>query len=215
MSTQRHPARLAAALSHSMTPTNLPIIEEATASPEVSALYAEFRERFERPHVPGILKCFATHPPLLEHMMGLAQSMLFSEGVLGRCNKELIATFLSARNQCAYCADSHGAALLQQSQSTDLLQAAVACDLASPALDPTQQALLHFVGKINDNAGRLNPNDIAELRAVGWSDLQIAEAVHLAALFACFNRVVSAFGLPSQELLPILNQIPQAAAGAQ
>ncbi len=197
-----------------MTTTHLPIIEEATASPEVSALYAEFRERFKRPHVPGILMCFATHPPLLEHMMGLAQSMLFSEGALGRSNKELIATFLSARNECAYCADSHGTSLLQQGASTGLLQAAMACDLASPALDPSRQALLRFVGRINDHAGHLHPDDVAGLQAAGWSDLQIAEAVHLTALFACFNRVVSAFGVPSQELLPTSAPDPHSTAGA-
>ena len=215
MPSQLHPARPAAAPPLSMPTMNLPIIEEATASPEVSALYEEFCERFGRPHVPGTLKCFATHPPLLEHMMGLAEAMLFSEGALGRSSKELIATFLSARNQCAYCADSHGAALLQQSHSPDLLQAAIACDLASPALEPSQQALLHFVGKINDHAGRLDSNDVAEVRATGWTDLQIAEAVHLAALFACFNRVVSAFGVPSQELLPASAQDPHSIAGAQ
>ncbi len=199
----------------SLLKTQIPIIEEADAPPEVRALYAEFRERFGRPHIPGILKCFATHPPLLEHMMSLAQSMLFSEGALGRCNKELIATFLSASNQCSYCADSHGASLLQQGGSTDLLQAAMACNLASPTLEPSQQALLRFVGKINDHAGRVGPNDIAELRDIGWSDLQIAEAVHLAALFACFNRVVSAFGVPSQELLPTPpHPTSQATAGA-
>ena len=198
-----------------MTTTKVPIIEEASASPEVRALYAEFRERFGRPHVPGILKCFATHPPLLEHMMGLAESMLFSEGALGRCNKELIATFLSASNQCAYCADSHGASLLQQSGSTNLLQAAITCDLASPAFDSSQQALLRFVSKINDHAGRVNANDVADLHAAGWSDLQIAEATHLAALFACFNRVVSAFGVPSQELLPTSPEAPHSVAGAR
>ena len=195
--------------------TNLPIIEEADAAPEVSSLYAQFRERFGRTQVPGILKCFATHPPLLEHMIGLAASMLFSDGALGRCNKELIATFLSARNSCAYCADSHSAALLQQSCSSDLLQAALACDAGSSALDPPQQELLRFVGKINDHAGRLDADDVPGLRAAGWSDLQIAEAIHIAALFACFNRVVSAFGLPSQELLRTVADAPHSGAGAR
>ena len=208
-------ARFTLVPTHSIMTTNLPIVEEASAPPEVCALYAQFRERFGRTHVPGILKCFATHPPLLEHMMGLAESMLFSEGALGRCNKELVATFLSARNGCAYCADSHGASLLQQSGSTDLLQAAMACDLTSSALGPPQQALLRFVGKINDNAGRLDANDVAELRATGWNDLQIAEAVHLAALFACFNRVVSAFGVPSQEMLPAPAHAQPSTTGAK
>lgn len=194
--------------------THLPIVEEVDAPPAVRTLYAEFRRRFGRPEIPGILKCFATHPPLLEHMMGLAESMLFNEGALGRRNKELIATFVSARNQCAYCADSHGAALLQQNCPADLtsphtlepdpsglLQAALASDPSSPAFNPSEQALLRMVARITDHAGRLDPPDLAALRAASWSDLHIAEAIHLAALFACFNRVVNAFGLPSQSLL--------------
>jgi alkylhydroperoxidase family enzyme len=44
----------------------------------------------------------------------------------------------------------------------------------------------------------------SNLRIAGWSDLRIAETIHVNALFACFNRVASAFGLPSREQLPVL-----------
>jgi alkylhydroperoxidase family enzyme len=37
----------------------------------------------------------------------------------------------------------------------------------------------------------------------GWSELQIAEAIHVAALFSTFNRVANAFGLKSQGLLAL------------
>jgi hypothetical protein len=42
---------------------------------------------------------------------------------------------------------------------------------------------------------------VQNLRDQGWTDLQIAESIHLTALFATFNRVVNAFGLPSRQLL--------------
>jgi hypothetical protein len=51
---------------------NIALIEESTASGEVAALYDHFRTHFGRSDIPGILKCFATHPPLLRHMMDLA-----------------------------------------------------------------------------------------------------------------------------------------------
>jgi alkylhydroperoxidase family enzyme len=41
------------------------------------------------------------------------------------------------------------------------------------------------------------------LLSAGWSELQIAEAVHVVALFSTFNRVANAFGLASQELLSL------------
>jgi hypothetical protein len=80
---------------------NLSVVSENAASPEVKRLYARFRETFGRPQVPCILQCFATHPPLLDHMMGIAQSMLFVDGALDRQHKEMIAAFVSSANQCA------------------------------------------------------------------------------------------------------------------
>jgi alkylhydroperoxidase family enzyme len=39
------------------------------------------------------------------------------------------------------------------------------------------------------------------LRDAGWKEEQIAEAVYIIALFAFFNRVADAFGVPSQDYL--------------
>jgi uncharacterized peroxidase-related enzyme len=188
---------------------NLPIVGEAEAPDEVKRLYARFRKAFGRPEVPGILQCFATHPPLLEHMMGLAETMLFSDGALGRKNKELLATFVSSQNHCDYCADSHGFFLRLNDGSAELLEAAQACDLQSASLTPEQRALLHFAQKITEASNSVSPEDVEDLRGFGWTDLQIAEAIHLSALFACFNRVVNGFGLPSQGLLEMQGDIPR------
>jgi uncharacterized peroxidase-related enzyme len=180
---------------------NLAVVTEQNASPEVTRLYAKFREDFGRPQIPGILQCFATHPPLLEHMMGLAQSMLFVDGALDRRHKEMLSAFVSAQNQCAYCTDSHGFSFRVQGGSPEALEALMTCHLESEAITPPQRALLDFARKITQNSQSITPADIEALRTAGWSDLQIAETIHVTALFASFNRVVNAFGLPSQDLL--------------
>ena len=185
---------------------NLPVVDENTASLEVRQLYQRFREGFGRPHVPGVLQCFATHPPLLEHMLGLAKDMLFVDGALGRQNKELISAFVSASNRCAYCADSHAYSFRMQGGSQATVRAVLACDLPSEHITPQQRALLEFARKITQDAQAVMPTDIEMMRASGWSDLQIAETIHMTALFATFNRVVNAFGLPSQHLLHAFEQ---------
>jgi uncharacterized peroxidase-related enzyme len=189
--------------SRPMKAANLAVVAEQEASPEVARLYAQFRRDFGRPQVPGILKCFATHPPLLEHMMGLAQSMLFVDGALDRRHKEMLSAFVSAQNQCAYCADSHGFSFRVHGGSPEALQAVMACRLESDEITPPQRALLGFAHKITQNSQAIVPADIEVLRTAGWNDLQIAETIHVTALFASFNRVVNAFGLPSQDLLAI------------
>ncbi len=176
-------------------------VDEQTTSPEVQYLFAQFRQDFGRPQVPGILRCFATHPPLLKHMMELAKEMLFVDGALGRQNKEMISAFVSASNRCDYCADSHAYSFRVQGGTQDATDAVLACDPQSSAVSPEQRMLLLFAKKITDDSEAMTPEDIHAMRAVGWSDLQIAEAIHVTALFATFNRVVNAFGLPSQQLL--------------
>ncbi|WP_353069190.1 peroxidase-related enzyme [Tunturibacter empetritectus] len=194
--------------------TNLPIVNENDAPPEVERLYMRFRTDFGRPRVPGILQCFATHPPLLEHMMGLAQSMLFVDGALDRRHKELIATFVSSLNSCAYCADSHGFFLRTNGGSQELLTAVMQCEVDSKEFTSQQGSLLRFVQKITDDAQSVSRVDIELLHDSGWTDLQIAEAIHVTALFACFNRVVNAFGLPSQDLLSMYANAPQEEPGS-
>lgn len=185
---------------------NLPVVDEDTASPAVRQLYQRFREGFGRPQVPGILQCFATHPPLLEHMLGLAKEMLFVDGALGRQNKELISAYVSASNRCAYCADSHASSFRMQGGTQAAVRAVLACDLQSDDLTSQQRTLLEFARKITQDSQAITATEIDGMREAGWDDLQIAEAIHVTALFATFNRVVNAFGLPSQHLLDAFEQ---------
>jgi len=50
-------------------------------------------------------------------------------------------------------------------------------------------------------AYRTTPEDVQKLRDAGWLEDQIAEAVYITAMFAFFNRVADAFGIPSQNYL--------------
>lgn len=190
-------------LKASSSSINLPVVEEGEASGEVAALYDHFRSHFGRPDVPGILKCFATHPPLLRHMMDLSESLIFSEGHLSRRHKEMIATLVSTQNACPYCADSHGFFLRMNGGSAETLCALQESNLASPTLTASEQALLAFVEKINLASHEISSADIEALYLAGWNDAQAAEAIHVAALFATFNRVANAFGLESQGLLAL------------
>jgi alkylhydroperoxidase family enzyme len=61
--------------------------------------------------------------------------------------------------------------------------------------------LLDYVELITKAAYKSTPGDVQKLRDAGWSENQIAEAVYVTAMFAFFNRVADAFGIPSQEYL--------------
>ncbi len=68
-------------------------------------------------------------------------------------------------------------------------------DLATAPVSPSERTLLEFVELLTKHAYRATDADTDRLRAAGWTDPQIAEAVYITALFAFFNRVADAFGL--------------------
>jgi alkylhydroperoxidase family enzyme len=61
--------------------------------------------------------------------------------------------------------------------------------------------LLEYVELITRAASRSTMDDVQKLREAGWKEDQIAEAVYVTAMFAFFNRVADAFGIPAQDYL--------------
>ncbi len=68
-------------------------------------------------------------------------------------------------------------------------------------LTPAERTLLEYVELITKAAYRSTADDVQKLRDAGWSEEQISEAVYITAMFAFFNRVADAFGVPSQDYL--------------
>jgi len=73
--------------------------------------------------------------------------------------------------------------------------------LDQAGLTAAERALLEYVELITCAASRSTAEDVEKLRVVGWNEEQISEAVYITALFAFFNRVADAFGVPSQDYL--------------
>ena len=177
--------------------TNLSLVDERTANEEVRALFAQYRERFARTDLPGILLCFATNSALLKGMMQIAEGLLFGDSLLSRRHKEMIATFVSRQNACPYCADSHAGLLGAQGGSPEMICALQQGDLNAPLFTSAELALLKFAGKVNANSSAVIRADVETTMQAGWTEAQVEETVHIAALFAAFNRIANGFGLPS------------------
>ena len=68
--------------------------------------------------------------------------------------------------------------------------------------------MLDYSKLVTDAAYRTTPEDVQKLRDAGWSENQISEAVYITALFAFFNRVADAFGVPPQNYLVLGKMTP-------
>jgi alkylhydroperoxidase family enzyme len=73
--------------------------------------------------------------------------------------------------------------------------------LDEAGLTPAERALMEYVELVTRAAYRSTAEDVQKLRDAGWKEEQIAEAVYITAMFAFFNRVADAFGIPAQDYL--------------
>ena len=183
--------------------THIPVVDESEATGEIAAAYQYFRDQTGRQDVPGILQCFSFDPALLRQMVDMSSTLLFADGYLTRLQKEMIATWISQQNACPYCLDSHGFFLLVHGAFEEVAQKLIGGDIDGAAISDAERQLLLYVGKINGESFKATKEDVEQLRALGWSDNQIAEAVHVAAMMGLCNRVANAFGLPAQGFLDL------------
>jgi uncharacterized peroxidase-related enzyme len=181
--------------------TKIKVIEDAEATVATAAAYDFWRTGSGRQQVPGIIKCFGARPDFLRRVIDLGNTIHFSEGHLSRRHKEMIASYVSYLNRCPYWLDSHAYFLRVQGASDQCVKAIVEGKLDEAGLTPAEHVLLDYVELITQAAYRSTPDDVEKLRAAGWKEGEISEAVYITALFAFFNRVADAFGVPSQDYL--------------
>jgi alkylhydroperoxidase family enzyme len=81
-------------------------------------------------------------------------------------------------------------------------------NLDEAGLTSAERALMTYVELITNAASRSTGADVEKVRDAGWSEDQIAEAVYITAMFAFFNRVADAFGVPAQDYLHKGNMTP-------
>jgi alkylhydroperoxidase family enzyme len=78
-------------------------IEDHEAQGQCAEVYGEYlKANPQREKLPGILKCFSHRPDFLRQVMDFSTTVHFSEGHLTRRVKEMIASYVSALNQCPY-----------------------------------------------------------------------------------------------------------------
>jgi uncharacterized peroxidase-related enzyme len=152
------------------------------------------------PDAPGIVAAMSLTPGLATHMRGLADELLvhdFPGATINRAEREMLATAVSAANDCFFCMDSHGAhayALLERLGLED--QAPILDELkvgGSAGLDPKMRALVAIARTVGRNARELTEAEIAAAIDAGATDADVQLAVLIAAGFSMYNRMVDGF----------------------
>ena len=72
--------------------------------------------------------------------------------------------------------------------------AAVLADYRTAPIPEKLRAMLAFLEKLTLHPDEIGPDDVAPLRAAALEDEEIADAIHVCALFNVINRVADSLG---------------------
>jgi uncharacterized peroxidase-related enzyme len=110
-----------------------------------------------------------------------------------RSDLELAAVATSKATGCVYCASVHARAYHQLTRDTELVDA-VLRDGTAADIPAREQALVAFSAKLAMTPQEITGRDLQPLRDVGYSDLEIYDIAHAAAMFAWANRLLLTLG---------------------
>ena len=140
--------------------------------------------------VPGIRSLVMFRPETGKHLYELAQVLLRDSSPLSPAERELIATHISARNNCFFCMSSHAAAARELYADNRSVVECVIHGEDTSFLSEKMKALLNIAGKVQQSGKLVTDEDVAEARRHGAGDRDIHDTVLIAATFSMFNRYV-------------------------
>ena len=140
--------------------------------------------------LPGIVGPFAFRPETAKPMRALAEILLRGPSTLSPGERELIATCVSAQNDCYFCQTSHGAAAAHHFGGNEQLVSNVKQNFETAAISNKLKALLAIARKVQKGGKNVLSDDIERARREGATDIEIHDTVLIAAAFCMYNRYV-------------------------
>src|SRR5580698_1971993 len=138
----------------------------------------------------GIRGPMAFRPETAKPLNELAEILLHAPNSLAPGERELIATYVSHLNDCYFCQTVHGAIAAAHLDNDEDLVKRVKSDFLHADISTKLKALLVIAGKVQRGGKHVTASDVEEARNAGAADIEIHDAVLIAAAFCMYNRYV-------------------------
>ena len=143
--------------------------------------------------LPRVFRAQMSRPDLVESQAKLLETLLFEKGSLTRIQKEFILLAVSGANQNIYFPALFSQTLQFLGVKPEVSQQ-VTVDHHQANLSDQDVALLDFARQLAQQPHELGPDDVGRLRAQGFSEEQILEAVLMVGLTNLLNVVQMGLG---------------------
>ena len=140
--------------------------------------------------VPGIRSALQFRPETAAPLLQLAEVLLRGPNTLTSAEREMIAAYVSSKNECRFCHASHRAAAAHHLNGDYSVVDAVSADKTDAPVTAKLKALLAIAAKVQQGGTYVTAADINRARTEGATDVEIHDTVLIAAAFCMYNRYV-------------------------
>jgi len=148
--------------------------------------------------VSAYVLTLAHDPESLKVRSPLFNAIMYGRDGLASAERELGAVGASIVNRCVYCAAVHSARYNQLTKTTDVI-AEIFAEGVDATLEGRTKAIFDFAVKLSRAPSEASEADIAALRAVGFTELDIVDLILSVSIFGWANRLMHTLGEPVRD----------------
>lgn len=142
----------------------------------------------------GLLQIFQAFPKSARPLLEYHEVLLRGESPFSAAERELIAAYVSALNNCNYCRAVHSQTAVALGISADVMSK-LPLNLRDKDVDVRMRPVLAFARKLTLSPGQITAGDVDKIFATGWDDRALHDAVAICGLFNLMNRLVNGLGV--------------------
>jgi uncharacterized peroxidase-related enzyme len=131
-------------------------------------------------------------------LMSLAERFLRGTSELSDAQKEILFAYGSALNACDFCHTSHKYTAAELGVDEAAFEQLLTSIDDAP-IEEKMKPLLRYVQKLTQTPSRMTAADVASVRAAGWSEDAVFDAICICGFNNLMNRVVDAVGIEGTE----------------
>lgn len=156
---------------------------------------------------PGPMGPLNQYPKLAEAMIRLDEQIMRGDSPLSPGERELIASFVSARSNCTWCTRTHSAVAAKLLEGGMPLVEQVHRNYRDAPISEKMKAFLRLAGQVQQGGGSVTDEAVEQARAAGATDREIHDVVLVAADFSKWNRYVDALQVVTPDDPALYDQV--------
>ena len=137
---------------------------------------------------------FLDYPAICKPLVEMSDAIMMGPSPFSVGERELIATYVCALNECDYCYRTHRAVAEEFGIDGAVIDEVIA-DLETASVDPRMKPVLRHAATLTTSPKDANNLEAEAIYAVDWDETAVLHTVAVCALFNFMTRLIEGTGI--------------------